>query len=47
MKLKLAFYKLLLGCVFLLIFNTKFTSSVEAEESQKIELNKEIKKEIF
>ncbi len=46
MKLKLAFH-ILFGCISLLIINPKFTSSLEAEESLKVELNKEIKKGNF
>ena len=47
MKLKFTFFKLLLGCISLLIINTKFTSSLVAEEFLKVELNKEIKKGNF
>jgi SpoIID/LytB domain protein len=47
MKLKFAFFKLFLGCISLLIINTKFTSNVEAGESLKVELNTEIKKGNF
>ncbi len=47
MKLKLTFFKFLLGCISLLIINTKFTSSLVAEEFLKVELNKEIKKGNF
>ena len=48
MKLKFTFLKLLLGCISLLIINTKFTSNdLAAEEFLKVELNKEIKKGNF
>ena len=48
MKMKFAFLKLLLGCISLLIVNTKFTSNdLVAEELLKIELNQEIKKGNF
>ena len=47
MKLKFTFFKLLLGSISLLIINTKFTSSLIAEEFLKVELNKEIKKGNF
>ena len=47
MKLKFTFLKLFLGCISLIIINTKFTSSLVAEELQEIELNKEIKKGKF
>jgi SpoIID/LytB domain protein len=47
MKLKFTFFKLFLGCISLLIINTKFTSNVGAGESIKIELNTEIKKGNF
>ena len=47
MKLKFTFLKLLLACFSLLIINTKFTSSLVAEEFLKVELNKEIKKGNF
>ena len=47
MKLKFAFFKLFLGCISLLIINTKFTSNVKADESLKVELNTEIKKGNF
>ena len=44
MKLKFPFLNLFLGCIFLFIVNTKFSSSLLAEELVKIELNKELKK---
>ena len=44
MKLKFAFLNLFLGCISLLLINTKFTSNVKGEELQKVELNNEIKK---
>jgi len=47
MKLKFTFLNLFLGCISLLIVNTKFTSNVKAEELLKVELNKEIKKGKF
>ncbi len=47
MKLKFAFLNLFLGCISLLITNTKFTSNVRAEELLQVELNKEIKKGKF
>jgi SpoIID/LytB domain protein len=47
MKLKFAFLNLFLGCISLLIINTKFSSNLIAEELVKIELNKEIKKGKF
>ena len=47
MKLKFAFLSLFLGCISLLLFNSKFTSKVKAEELLKLELNKEIKKGNF
>ena len=47
MKLKFAFLNLFLGCISLLIINTKFTSNLGAEESLKVELNTEIKKGNF
>ena len=47
MKLKFAFLNLFLGCISLLIINTKFTYSLLAEEFLKVELNKEIKKGNF
>ncbi len=47
MKLKFAFLNLFLGCISLLLINTKFTSSVKGEELQKVELNNAIKKGKF
>ena len=47
MKLKFAFLNLFLGCISLLLINTKFTANIKAEELQKVELNNEIKKENF
>ncbi len=47
MKLKFAFLNLFLGCISLLLINTKFTSNVKGEELLKIELNNEIKKGKF
>ena len=47
MKPKFAFLNLFLGCISLLIINTKFTSNVKAEDLLKIELNTEIKKGRF
>ncbi len=47
MKLKFAFLNFFLGCISLLIINTKFTSNVKAEELLKVELNAEIKKGKF
>ena len=47
MKLKLAFLKLLFGCISLLIINTKFISNVKAEEFLNVELNREIKQGKF
>ena len=47
MKLKFAFLNLFLGCISLLLINTKFTSNIKAEELQKVELNNEIKKGKF
>ncbi len=47
MKLKFAFLNLFLGCVSVLIINTKFTSNVKSEELLKVELNTEIKKGKF
>ncbi len=44
MKLKFAFLNLFLGCISLLLINTKFTSNIKAEELQKVELNNAIKK---
>ena len=47
MKLKFAFLNLFLGCISLLIINTKFTSDVKGKEVLKIELKNEIKKGKF
>ena len=47
MKLKFTFLNLFLGCISLLLINTKFTSNVNGEELQKFELNNEIKKGKF
>jgi len=47
MKLSFTFFNLFLGCISLLIINTKVTSGVLAEELVKVELNKEIKKGNF
>ena len=47
MKLKFAFLNLFLGCISILIINTKFASNVKAEELLKVELNTEIKKGKF
>ena len=47
MKLKFAFLNLFLGCISLVLINTKFTSNVKGEELQKVELNNEIKKGKF
>ena len=48
MKLKFVFLNLFLGCISLLIINTKFTSNnLVAQELLKVELNKEIKKGNF
>ncbi len=47
MKLKFAFLNLFLGCISLLIINTKFTSNLKVEELLKFELNTEIKKGKF
>ena len=47
MKLKFAFLNLFLGCISLLIINTKFSFNVVAEELVKVELKKEIKKGNF
>ena len=47
MKLKFAFLNLFLGCISLLIINTKFTSNVKGGELLKVELNKKLKKENF
>ena len=47
MKFKFAFLNLFLGCISLLLINTKFASNVKGEELQKVELNNEIKKGKF
>ena len=47
MKLKIAFLNLFLGCISLLIINTKFSSNLKGEELLKVELNNEIKKGKF
>ncbi len=47
MKLKFAFLNLFLGCISLLLINTKITSNVKGEELQKVELNNEIKRGKF
>ena len=47
MKLKFPFLNLFLGFITLFIINTKFSSSLLAEELVKIELNKELKKGKF
>ena len=47
MKLKFAFLNLFLGCISLLLINTKFTSNVKGEELLKVELHNEIKKGKF
>ena len=47
MKLKFDFLNLFLGCISLLIINTKFTCNLKAEELLKVELNTEIKKGKF
>ena len=47
MKTKFAFLNLFLGCISLLIINTKFSSIVVAEELVTVDLNKEIKKGKF
>ena len=47
MKLKFAFLKLFLGCISLLIINTKFIANAKGEELLKVELNHEIKKGKF
>ena len=47
MKLKFAFLNLFLGCISLLIINTKFISNAKGEELLKVELNNEIKKGKF
>ena len=48
MKLKFVFLNLFLGCISLLLINTKFPSNnIKGEELQKVELNNEIKKGKF
>ena len=47
MKLKFAFLNLFLGCISLLIINTKFISNAKGEELLKVDLNREIKKGKF
>ena len=47
MKLKFSFLNLFLGCISLLIINTKFASNVKGEEFLKVDLDNEIKKGIF
>ena len=47
MKLKFTFLNLFLGCISLLLINTKFISNLKAEELLKVELNTEIKKGKF
>ncbi len=47
MKLKFAFFNLFLGCISLLIINTKFPFNLKAEELLKVELHNEIKKGKF
>ena len=47
MKLNFAFLNLFLGCISLLIVNTKFISNAKAEELLKVELHNEIKKGKF
>jgi len=47
MKLKFAFLNLFLGCISLLIINTKLISNAKGEELLKVELNNEIKKGNF
>ena len=44
MKLKFAFLNLFLGCISLLIINTKLISNAKGEELLKVELHNEIKK---
>jgi len=43
MKLKFAFLNLFLGCISLLLINTRFTLNVKGEELHKVELNYENK----
>ena len=47
MKLKFTFLNLFLGCISLLLINTKFTSNTAAEETLEVQLIKEIKKGKF
>jgi len=47
MKLKFVFLNLFLGCISLLLVNTKLISNVKGEELQKVELNNEIQKGKF
>ena len=47
MKLKFAFLNLFLGCISLLLINTKFISNLKGEEFQNVELNNKIKKGKF
>ncbi len=47
MKLKFAFLNLFLGCISLLIIETKFTSNLKGGELIKVELSNEIKKGKF
>jgi len=47
MKLKFTFLNLFLGCISLLIINTKFISNAKGEELLKVELHNEIKKGKF
>ena len=47
MKIKFAFLNLFLGCISLLIINTKFISNAKGEELLKVELRNEIKKGKF
>ncbi len=47
MKRKFPFLNLFLGCISILIINTKFTSNLVAEEFPEIELNTEIEKGNF
>ena len=47
MKLNFTFLNLFFGCISLLLIDTKFTSIVNGEELQKVELNNEIKKGKF
>ena len=47
MKLKFASLNLFLGCISLLLINTKFILNIKGEELQKVELDNEIKKGKF